>query len=112
MRAELRQRLIVARAVDARTSTYQLPVSAEFRGQHLSVLEGIVVVAIWPAIVAAPRNPREFFRRKYGVLFNGEELRPVLEQHVTPVLNAIQLAVGGVHRESDHVAIPHRVVLS
>src|SRR5687767_13361959 len=109
VRAEIRERLIVARAVDSLRPARELPVATVFRCQHLSVpgdSGGIVEVAVRPSVVAAPRDSYEFLRREYGVLFYGEELRPVLEQHVSSMLNAVQLAVRRVHCESDHVPEP------
>ena len=87
--AEIGERLIVARAVDAVRSSHLPPVSAVLRGEDLSVLEDIIEVAVRPTIVAAPRNPDELLGWKYLPLLGGEELGPVLEQHVPSVLNGV-----------------------
>ena len=53
------------------------------------MLENIVEVAVRPAIVASPRNSDELLGWKLLALLGAEELWPILEQHVSPVLNRV-----------------------
>src|SRR5688572_17962365 len=116
MRAERDERLVEARAVDPLAighplALHLLSVAAVLRRQHLSLLEDGIVIAIGPPVVAAAPNLNELLRRQHGVFLDGKELWPVLEQHVTPVLDSIELVVPRVYRERDHVAQPGRIAV-